>query len=196
MKRQCVQVNKTHKKGFTLIELLVVIAIMSIMAGIGAGMFVGTNQRLHVQKAANTLLIMAQYGRMSAIEEQRAYKIYLDMANNEFYLATTDFDEQSGYIEEVIVREPMCAPVQLDNPITIEDARVLSNDYDLGNRSNNMYTIAFAPNGTSQSAVVQIGDGQNHYTLSVNEMTGKSKLYDGTIDNVKLDTIDLDAEMY
>ena len=196
MKRQCVQVNKTHKKGFTLIELLVVIAIMSIMAGIGAGMFVGTNQKLHVQKAANTLLIMAQYGRMSAIEEQRAYKIYLDIANNEFYLTTTDFDEQSGYIEEVIVREPMCAPVQLDDSITIEDARVLSNDYDLGNRSNNMYTIAFAPNGTSQSAVVQIGDGQNHYTLSVNEMTGKSKLYDGTIDNVKLDTIDLDAEMY
>ena len=57
-----------------------------------------------------------------------------------------------------------------------------------------MYLIAFAPDGTSQTAVVQIGDGETHYTLSVNEVTGKSKLYPGTVKDVKIDTVDLDAE--
>ena len=192
MTSQSVQVN-THTSGFTLLELLVVIAVMTIMASIGAGAFVGANHKLKVQKAASSLLIMAQYARMSAVEQQTAYKLYIDMNNNEFYLATAFFDEQ-GAAQEVIIEDSFCKPVTLENGITIEDARVLSNDYDLGNTSNSMYLIAFAPDGTSQTAVVQIGDGETHYTLSVNEVTGKSKLYPGTVKDVKIDTVDLDAE--
>jgi prepilin-type N-terminal cleavage/methylation domain-containing protein len=193
MKSKSVQFDNTHKSGFTLIELLVVITIMTIMTGIGAGIFTGANQKLQVQKAASGLLIMAQYARMSAVEEQRAYKLYLDTTNNEFYLATTDFDD-SGASQEVVIDNSFCAPITLNSPINIEDVRVLSNDYNLGNTSKNMYMIAFAPDGTSQTSLAQIGDGKVHYTLSVNEITGKSKLYPTVADNVKVDTIDLDAE--
>jgi type II secretion system protein H len=193
MLRQSVQVNNTRKGGFTLIELLVVIVIMTILTGISAGIFTGANQKLEVQKAANSILVMAQYARMSAIEQQRAYKLYVDNVNQEFYLVTTLFDEQSQTSEEIVVRDSICSPVTLEHHITVEDVRVLSNDYDTARTSNNLYIIAFSPDGTSQSSVVQIGDGETHYTLSVNEVTGKSKLYTGTIDNVKLDTVDLDA---
>jgi prepilin-type N-terminal cleavage/methylation domain-containing protein len=193
MKSQSVQVNNTHKGGFTLIELLVVIVIMTILTGISAGLFTGANEKLEVQKAANSLLIMAQYARMSAVEQQRAYKIYIDNANQEFYLLTTLFDEERGTAEEIVIEESMCAPVTLEGAITIEDVRVLSNDYDTARTSNNIYIIAFSPDGTAQSAVVQIGNGKTHYTLSINEVTGKSKLYTGTIENVKIDTIDIDA---
>ena len=194
MKHQREQVNNTHNGGFTLIELLVAIVIMTIMTGIGAGIFTGSNQKLEVQKAANSLLIMAQYSRVTAIEQQRAYKLYLDTINNEFYVVTTLFDEQNGIAEEIVVEDSLCTPVTLPDSITLEDVRVLTNNYNSGDNSKDVYIITFAPDGTSQAAVVQIGDQQTHYTLSVNEITGKSKLYTGTIDNVKIDTIDIDAE--
>ncbi|MBN1973761.1 MAG: prepilin-type N-terminal cleavage/methylation domain-containing protein [Sedimentisphaerales bacterium] len=196
MKTQSVQLNNMHKGGFTLVELLVVIIIMTILTGIGAGIFTGTSQKLQVQKAASSLLIMAQYARMSAIEQQRAYKLYIDNANHEFYLITTLFDEENRVAEEIVIEESLCAPVVLENSIVIEDVQVLANDYNSGSSSSNLYIITFAPDGTSQTAAVQIGDQQTHYTLSVNEITGKSKLYPGTIDDIKIDTIDIDAEYY
>ncbi len=169
MKSKSVQVNITHTGGFTLIELLVVIVIMTILTGISAGIFTGANKKLEVQKASNSLLMMAQYARMSAVEQQRAYKLYIDNANHEFYLVTTLFDEESETAEEIVIQESLCAPVVLEGSVIIEDVRVLSNDYDTARMPNNMYVIAFSPDGTSQSAVVQIGDNEKtHYTLSVN----------------------------
>lgn len=196
MKRKSVQFGNTYKSGFTLIELLVVITIMTILTGIGAGIFTGSSQRLKVQKAASSLLMMAQYARMSAIENQRPYKLYLDNANNEFYLLTTISDEENGTAEEIVVEESLVAPVELEDTIIIEDVRVLTNDYNSGGSSSNQYIITFAPDGTSQTSVVQIGDQQTHFTLSVNEVTGKSKLIEGIIEDVKVDTIDIDAEYY
>ncbi len=194
MENQSVQFDNRYKSGFTLIELLVVIVIMTILTGIGIGAFGGTTQRLKVQKAASSLLMMAQYARMSAIENQTIYKLYIDNANNEFYLLTTLVDEENGTAEEIIVEESIVEPEILDNSITIEDVRLYSNDYNSGGSSSNIYIIAFMPDGTSQTSVVQIGDQQHHFTLSVNEVTGKSKLIEGTIDDVKVDTIDIDAE--
>jgi len=55
-------------------------------------------------------------------------------------------------------------------------------------------TIIFLPDGTAQSAVVQIGDEKTHYTVSINAATGKAKLVSGTVENVKVSTVDLDAE--
>ncbi len=196
MKRRNVQFENAPRSGFTLVELLVVITIMTILTGIGAGIFTGSSQRLKVQKAASSLLVMSQYARMSAIENQRAYKLYIDNANNEFYLLTTLIDETRGTSEEIVVEEYLVAPVTLEAPITIEDVRVLTNNYNSMGNSSNQYIITFAPDGTSQTSVVQIGDGQTHFTLSINEVTGKSKLIEGIIEDVKVDTIDIDAEYY
>ena len=196
MKCQNLHFNKKHERGFTLIELLVTIVIMTILAGIGAGIFTGTNQKLQVQKAANNLLMMAQYARMEAIEQQRAFKLYVDNANQEFYLLTTIVDEENGTAEEIVIDDPIVAPVVLDGSIEIKDVRIITNDYNSGGTSSNQYIITFSPDGTSQASVIQIGDEKTNYTLSINEITGKSKLYAGTIDNVKVDTIDIDAEYY
>ena len=186
------QVNNTGRRGFTLIELLVIIVIMTIMTGIGTGIFTGTNQKLQVEKAASNLLVMAQYARMTAIEQQRTYKIYIDIKNQEFYVVTTLFNESNGTAEEIIVQESLVTPVVLDGFVSIEDVRILSNDNNVGSNSD-VYIISFLPDGTSQTAVVQIGDGKTHYTLSINEVTGKSKLFPTTIENVKIDIYDLDA---
>ena len=196
MKFQKVKYDNIQKSGFTLVELLVAIVIMTILTGIGASMLTGTNQQLQVQKAANSLLVMSQYARMSAIEEQRAYKLYIDKANNEFYLLTTLFDEETQVAEEIVVEDSLVAPVILEGSVIIEDVRIISNDYYSGSTASDQYIITFAPEGTSQTAVVQVGDEKTNYTLSINEVTGKAKLINGTIDDVKIDTIDIDAEYF
>jgi hypothetical protein len=54
--------------------------------------------------------------------------------------------------------------------------------------------IVFSPNGTAQSAIIQIGDGKNHYTVSICAATGKAKMHFGTAEKVEVSTIDLDRE--
>jgi prepilin-type N-terminal cleavage/methylation domain-containing protein len=187
--------NKVKSRGFTLIELLVVIAIISLVASLGGGMLFGTYDRLKVDKAASNLLLTAKYARMMAIEQQRQYTLCMDSLNNEFYLVTTLFDEQTGQIDEIIVQDPYCKPVMLENNIRFEDMNITPMNSETAGWSEDLSTIAFFPDGTAQSAVVQIGNEKTHYTLSINAATGRVKLTFGTLENVKASTIDLDAEL-
>ena len=187
--------NKTKNKhtGFTLVELLVVIALITIVASLSGSRLVGAFERLKLDKAANDLLLAAKYARVTAIEKQKQYKLYLDTRNNEFYLVTPVFDETNGYMGEEIVQDTYCKPVTLENDIKFEDIEVTPIGIETNNLANDLSVIVFSPDGTAQTAVVQIGNGQTHYTLSVIAATGKVKLYPGTVDNVRISTVDLDA---
>ena len=188
------QVNKNKQHGFTLVELLVVIAIISLMASVGSGMLVGTFQRLKVDKTASNLLLTAKYARMMAVEQQRRYTLCLDQVNNGFYLMTTLYDEESGQIGNVIVHDPYCKPVTFDGNVRYEDIQITPISLVTSSDSDDLSTIALMPDGTAQSAIVQIGNDKLHYTLSINAATGKAKLVSGTAENVKVSTVDLDAQ--
>ncbi len=45
-----------------------------------------------------------------------------------------------------------------------------------------------------KTAVVQIGNGKTHYTISISAATGRAKMYYGTTENVKVTSTDLDQE--
>lgn len=188
-------INKTKNKrnGFSLVELLVVISLISLVASLSGSRLVGAFERLKLDRTANDLLLAAQYARVTAIEKQKQYKLYLDARNNEFYLVTPIFDEINGFMGEEIVQDTYCKPVLLENDITFEDIEVTPIGIETNNLTNDLSVIVFSPDGTAQTAVVQIGNGKMHYTLSVIAATGKVKLYPGTIDNVKITTVDLDA---
>lgn len=196
MSKQGLQVNNIKKRrGFTLIELLVVVTIISLMASVGAGMLLETYKKLNVDKAASNLFLSAKYARMMAIEQQRQYKLCLDTLNNTYYLVTTITDFESGQFEETIVRDPYCKPVILERNIKFEGIQITPIALETTTETEDLPTIIFLPDGTAQSAVVQIGDEKTHYTVSINAATGKAKLVPGTIENVKVSTVDLDAEL-
>ncbi len=186
--------KKIKQSGFTLIELIVVIVIISLMAGVGSSMLLGTYKKLNVDKTASNLFLTTKYARMMAVEQQKQYKLCLDTLNNAFYLITTLSDEENGQIGETIVRDPYCKPVTLEGNIRFEDIQITPIALETTTVTEDLPTIIFLPDGTAQSAVVQIGDEKTHYTVSINAATGKAKLVSGTVENVKVSTVDLDAE--
>ena len=195
MQRQMSKVEVNAKKrGFSLVEVLVVVVIIGLLGGLGGGLYVGTYKRLLVEKAARDLFLTAKYARIMAIEKQRQYKIVLDAANNGFHLVTTQLDEASGQTEQMIVRDSFCKPVTFDNEIRFEDIKITSISLVTTTEDEEGQSIVFSANGTAQTAIIQIGNGKNHYTITISAATGKAKVYDGIVENVEVGVIDLDAE--
>jgi prepilin-type N-terminal cleavage/methylation domain-containing protein len=190
-----VKVNsKTRRKGFTISEVLMVVVIIGLVSSVGAGLYVGTFRKMQVEKAAYDFFLTAKYARLIAVEKQSQYKMELDLANRGFYLTTVLWDEESGQAQQEIVKNLYCKPAQFQGDVVFEAVEIVPNGWETTSVSEEQQTIAFSPNGTAQSSVIQIGDGNTHYTISISPATGRAKMFFGTAENVKIGTTDLDVE--
>lgn len=185
---------KVTRDGFTLVEVLLVVLLISLVASVGSGFYIGSYKAMMVEKAARNLLLTAKYARIMAIEQQRRYKLNLDIVNNGFFLTTIIVDEESGSAELFIVRDPYSKPVAFDDDIMFEDIQITPTGYETTSDIEGQQTIVFSPDGTAQSAVVQIGNGDTHYSLSIEAATGKAKIKFGTTEGMQINSTDLDAE--
>ena len=195
MWRRCRAIrNICRPKGFTLTELLLVITIIALVSSVGGGIYVGTYKRLLVEKTARQFLQMARYARIMAIERQRPYELQLDAGNKGFGLTTTRVNTETGQNEKIIVKDLYCRPVEFEGDVTFEDIRIAIQPAEQTDEGNQSQRILFLPNGAAESAIVQIGDGKSHYTVAVVAATGKARMYEGTADNVRMASVDLDAQ--
>jgi prepilin-type N-terminal cleavage/methylation domain-containing protein len=182
------------RRGFTISELLLVVLVIGLITSAGTGLYVGTFRGMKVRKAAQDFFLTAEYARIMAMERQTPYRLEMDLANRGFSLTTLRWDEESGQVGLETVKDVYCKPVQFDGDVTFEAVEVVPGTWEVESTTPEQQTIVFSPDGTSQSAVVQIGDGKAHYTVSISAATGSAKVQFGTADNVKVTTIDLDAQ--
>jgi Tfp pilus assembly protein FimT len=190
-----VKVNcKTRRIGFTISEVLLVVVIIGLITGAGAGLYVGTFRKMQVEKAAYDFFLAAKYARLMAVEKQSHYKMELDLANNGFYLMTVLWDEEGGQAQQEIVSNLYCKPVEFQGEIVFEAVDIAPSGWETQSDSEQQKTIVFSPNGSAQSSVVQIGDGETHYSISISPATGRAKMFFGTAENVTFGTTDLEAE--
>ncbi|HUV66129.1 MAG TPA: GspH/FimT family pseudopilin [Sedimentisphaerales bacterium] len=183
-----------RRRGFTIPELLLVVLIIGLITSAGTGLYVGTFRSMQVKKAALDFLLTARYARIMALERQTQCTLELDMVNQAFLLTTLRWDEANQEMTLEMVRDLYCKPVQFEGEVQFEAADVAPGVWETGNSGEGSETITFSANGTAQEAVVQIGNGKTHYTISIDAPTGRAKMYFGTAENVKVTTTDLDME--
>ena len=196
---RCAQCSQRARSpcAFTIVELLLVVVIVALLAGVGGGIYVGTYKSMSVKKAARDFLFAAKYARMTAVERQSPCMIELDTERNQFALTIYALDEETGRTEPVPLRDFFFKkPVELAGGVEFEDIQIMPVGMAEVTEAeeDEVRTIAFLPDGTAQSAVVQIGNGKNHYTASICAATGRAKVQIGTAEEVITRTIDLDEE--
>lgn len=181
-------------RGFTLVEVLLVVALIVVLGGLGGGMYAGTYKKLLVQKAARQFLLMAKYARIMAIERGQPYEVQLDLGNRGFLAATAEWNANSGQMEKVPVRDYYCKPVAFEGDVKFEDVKIEASTAQVTGDEQLQQRIVFLPNGSAESAVVQIGDGKTHYSIAIVASTGKASLFAGTAGEIKVAVVDLDAQ--
>ena len=183
-----------RRRGFTIPELLLVVLIIGLVTGAGTGLYVGTFRSMQVKKAALDFLLTARYAQIMALERQTQYTMEMDMTNQAFLVTTLRWDEANQEMTMETVRDMYCKPVQFEGDVQFEAADVAPGVWETQEPREEFKTIAFNPTGTAQEAAVQIGNGKTHYTISIGAPTGRSRMYFGTAENVKVTTTDLDLE--
>lgn len=183
-----------RRRGFTIPEVLLVVIIIGLITGAGTGLYVGTFRSMQVKKAALDFLLTARYARIMALERQTQCTMELDMVNQAFLVTTLRWDEANQEMTLEVVRDLYCKPVQFEGEVQFEAADVTPGQWEAQQRAEEVKTITFNANGTAQEAVVQIGNGKTHYTISIDAPTGRARMYFGTAENVKVTTTDLDME--
>ena len=193
--RTSITTIRPGEEGFTLIELLLVVALITILAGAAGGVYVGTYRKTLVEKDARSFALAAKYARMIAVEKQREVELVVNEKNGSFLVKVWMFDEASGQEQEVVVTNQYCRPVKLADGVKFEALLTMG----MNDQGNSWYdedeqTIVFYPDGSSDTAVIQIGDKKNHYTITIMPACGIAKLKEGTVKDVTIPLVDLDDQ--
>jgi type II secretory pathway pseudopilin PulG len=173
--------------------MLLVVAIIALLAATAGGLYARGHRRMLVEKTARDLVLAAKYARMLAVEKQRPCRLVLDTGASLFYLTIDVSDDQTGLTEKTVVRDQYCKPVELPPDVEFEKLRVTSDTGLTEQPAGASTEVVFAPNGTAEAAIVQLGDGTNHYTVVISAPTAKAKMMLGAAENIPSDTVDLDV---
>jgi len=183
----------SKRRAFTMIELVLVVLIIALLAGIGGGLYAMGYKKLMLKKAVQNFVLAARYARIKAVEQQSPCIMRLDTNEGGFDLFFYTVNEDTGRAELVPLRDSyLKKDVEFGTGIKYEKVRITPVGAVASNTISNSTDIVFTPAGTTQPAVIQIGDGSSHYTICINAATGRVKMQSGTADVVQIATVDLE----
>jgi len=190
------QTSATGDKGFTLIEIIVVVVIISILATMTIPRMYGGNSSAKLRGSARRLLVTAQYARDFAATHRCQCRIIID-PDQQRYALTYQIDPQHNPNEFVPLGSGLGKSQRLDEGLTFARLRIESRqgpepDQPL-REVININHLTFEPTGQADSAVLEITDGKDIYSLLIAPYTGYAKLVEGTVSELPNDRIDLDV---
>lgn len=185
------QITQFDRAGFTFLEMTLVVVLAGLIASAAGGIYIGTYKRMLVKKSAIDFLLAAKYARITAIERQCLCRIKPDVSAGSFVMVVEE-KGTSEQVGEIAVRDLYFKPMQFKGEVKFENIKIRPAEGGRANESENQNMITFFSNGRADNAVIQIGDGQNHFTVKVSAITGRAEICEGTADDITSDTVDLD----
>ena len=80
----------SDQSGFTFLELVTIIVIVGILSYVAVANFTDSNIRLQYQTLAQKMATDVRYARELAFSEGEGTRVYIDQANNRYYLKWSD----------------------------------------------------------------------------------------------------------
>jgi len=185
-----------RRGGFTVAELMVVVVIIVLLASAMGGYYVGTYKRILVESVAKEIMLAAKYARLIAVEKQSSCRLILDEREKSFCLMTKSFGEGTDQTEQAVVSNAYTKPGRLEGDVVFEEVNVASAAGTNTGSRQRQWMVVFRPDGTADTAVIQVGDGKNHYTVYISAATGKAKVEFGVAGDSVIEIVDLDMEAY
>jgi len=179
--------------GFTIVELLLVVVVIALVAGAGGVIYAGSYRAMLAKKAVREFVLGARYARIKAVGGGSVCVMKLEAAEPGFTLLVCQ--QQDGSAAQMVPLQDGFhkRAVKFPDRVRFEVIRITEvglSEEAAGEGSE----IVFAPNGTAQAAVIQIGDGRNHWTVQVNPATGQVEARSGTADEIEPMIVDLDRQ--
>ncbi len=143
-----------------------------------------------VEKTAKDVFFAAKYARILAIEKQSPCRLLFNVKENFFCLSP---GETSSGAQEMVSNQ-YTKPRRMEGEVRFEKIEISPTfrvDDGLEDDSGEDM-IMFNPDGTADTAVVQIGDGKNHYTIYLSAGSGRAEVCFGEAEEVRRKIIDLD----
>jgi prepilin-type N-terminal cleavage/methylation domain-containing protein len=184
-------------RGFTIIEMIVVITIIALLAGAVGGRYIKPYKRALLNKAARDVLLAARYARTAAVEQQKICRLVLDPALGQIAVRVESWNEEQEQTTESEVRNQYWRTVSLAGDARLEMVLVQASEYDAAGYQSpdtGEYAVVFRPDGTADNALIQVGDGIKHYLITISGTTGLPRVEEGTAEEFRGDTIDLDEK--
>ena len=178
-------IRTVRQNGFTLLELLAVAAIVAMLFSLGIASYARTFQRWGVQQNARQMYLAAKAARLYAIEHQQPCTLVLDRENGAFFLIVESTQVDSSG-QQTLISTPWSRKVELHEHVTFENVKIAGRVEDITGG------VLFRPDGTSNNAVIQLGNGTTHYTITISAGSGRARLIEGQAENLQIDQIDLD----
>lgn len=161
--------------------------VAAMIALLTSATFIGyaqTWRHWSLRQNARQLYLAARYARVLAISSQQPCQLIIDRQNGAFYVA-----QESAESKQVeIVSGLWSRPVTLAEAVTFE--RVVSAG--LGGAEEAASAITFRPDGSADAAMVQVGNGDRHFTVQISAATARATLLEGAVESYVPDQIDLD----
>lgn len=185
-----------RSNGFTIVELMAVVIIVAMLASAMGIYYVGTYKRMQVEDVARQIMLAAKYARLLAVEKQIRCCLLMDKKEKSFCLIRGDFQEDQSLADQMVVSNSYTKPGRLEGEVVFEKLEVTSGGQTVPVSRQDLSIVSFRRDGTADSAVIQVGDGKNHYTVYISAATGKAKVDSDVAGEAAMDIVDLDMEAY